>query len=744
MQVAGIEKYCDKIAEDIARKRIKSAFDRLKVLIEETRSGTLKDQLLQLESTYINMLQYTLQGVVDPEREKIYSHLLRALLKLADKTRENLLSTFSGWFTFQEKNKLEKEQILTGKAVVEKLEDLSFKMELDEILEETKVLPTARQNFESPRHTQIVSQIFNHLWLSDTYKEAEKDLIQTFLDTEKFHWYERSLFVSAITLSALRYFDVTKFDTLYKLYKLKEEEVWQRALTGLLIAFYRFDDRIHLYPRLKAILKELSGDEEFENILEMILLQLTRSGETENIAKKIRDEIVPEMTKLAPKLTDKLELDKLIPDDFLEDKNPDWSKIFKDSEGLYEKIEEFSRLQMEGADVFMSAFSQLKRFPFFSEISNWFLPFHPDNPVIDEAFAFEDPEFDKDLFLKGLQKTGYMCNSDKYSFCLNVKLMPVAQKSMMLKLFQAELKGMEEMNKEDEVLDYTKTTRTIFTQYIHDLYRFFKVFTFHDEFYDFFKASPDFTRKYFFGQLVTDEKLIRKIAEYYFQNDHFEKATGIYLTLDIREDPEILEKIAFSYQRLKDFEKALIYYKQAELFNANKEWLLKKIGLCYRKLYQPEQALEYYKRASNVNPDNLYTQASIGHCYLDLKDYDAALEYFFKVEYLDSKNTKVWRPIAWCSFVQGKMDVSDKYYRKIELDKPNQYDLLNMGHLNWCMGNKEKAFKYYKESIRKKGNTYQKFLAAFESDRPHLLANGIDEKDIPILLDYLQYQLPGM
>ena len=406
--------------------------------------------------------------------------------------------------------------------------------------------------------------------------------------------------------------------------------------------------------------------EGFEKDFEMILVQLIRSGETERISQKIRDEIVPEMTKLAPKLTDKLELDKLIPDDFLEEKNPDWGKIFKDSEGLYEKIEEFSKLQMEGADVFMSAFSQLKRFPFFMETGNWFLPFHPDNPVIDEAFSFEDPGFDKKLFLSGLQKTVYMCNSDKYSFCLNVQMMPEAQKSMMLKLFQAELKGMEEANKEDDILDYTRTSRTIYTQYIHDLYRFFKLFAYRREFYDIFATELDFYNKYFYKKLVTDNQLVRKIAEYYFQNDQFKKATRIYLQLDFREDPETLEKIGFSFQKLKKYEPALMYYKQAELFNAKKEWLVKRIGFCYRKLHRYKEALEYYKRAENIHPENLYTQATIGHCYLDLKDYDSALQYFFKVEYLDPKNTNVWRPIAWCSFIQGKFEVAEKYYRKIE------------------------------------------------------------------------------
>ena len=447
------------------------------------------------------------------------------------------------------------------------------------------------------------------------------------------------------------------------------------------------------------------------------------------------------MTKLVPKLKDKLDLDKLIPDDFLEDKNPDWGKIFEESEGLYAKVEEFSKMQLEGADVFMSAFSQLKQFSFFSEMSNWFMPFHPDNPVIDEAFDFADAEFNKKLFLEGMDRTGYMCNSDKYSFCLNVKLMPEAQKGMLLKLFQAELNSMDELKKEEEILDATKNSKTIYTQYIHDLYRFHKLFRFKHEFYDVFDSKLDFYNSIFFKELVKDDSVLRKIAEYHFQNENFEVAIKIYLDFEgINEDPEMLEKVAYSYQMLGDYKTALNYYKQAEIFNTNKEWTLKKIALCYRNLKKPRKALDYYLRAESLKPDNLYTQASIGHCYLELKDYEKALKYYFKVEYLNPKNTRVWRPIAWCCFVEGKFDKAAKYYAQINAQSPNKHDFLNMGHLEWCKGNKKEAINLYKKSIEATGSSLESFFSSFEEDKPHLLQHGINADDIPIMLDHLLYQ----
>ena len=201
MQDFEIEKTYREICGYISRKMVKTALDHLSLFTVETQSGELRDQLHALENTYQNMLQYTLKGVDDPERKKIYRHLLQSLLKLTDYTREVLLQTYSGWNTYHEKNKFEKGQILTGEKVLEKLEDVNVAVQLDEILEKSKVLNTAKEVFKSPGHSQVLSGIFNHLWLSNTYRDAENNLFETLFDSNRFQWYERCLFVSAVTLS---------------------------------------------------------------------------------------------------------------------------------------------------------------------------------------------------------------------------------------------------------------------------------------------------------------------------------------------------------------------------------------------------------------------------------------------------------------------------------------------------------------------------------------------------------------
>jgi len=49
--------------------------------------------------------------------------------------------------------------------------------------------------------------------------------------------------------------------------------------------------------------------------------------------------------------------------------------MFSDSDEIMKTMEELTNLQMEGADVYMSAFANLKHFDFFRNFQNWFVPF---------------------------------------------------------------------------------------------------------------------------------------------------------------------------------------------------------------------------------------------------------------------------------------------------------------------------------------------------------------------------------
>jgi len=540
-------------------------------------------------------------------------------------------------------------------------------------------------------------------------------------------------------LSLQRYFDEEKFSLLFDVCDFDETELTQRAMVGLLINLYKYDSRISFYPAINGRLTILNENPKFKQNIERIIIQLISSRETEKIQKKIVDEIIPEMIKISPNLKDKMNLDSLMEDGFDDDKNPGREKIFEDSPGLMNKMEEFSELQMEGADVFMGSFSMLKMFPFFSELSNWFMPFFAENPDISNLT--NDTDETNRRFVEAINSAPILCNSDKYSFCFSIQNLPKENREFMAEGMNAEMAQFNELQADEELTDPGKKSGFVSNQIIQDLYRFYKLYPRKKDFEDIFNWRFDFHNKITLGSILKeDDKILRNIAEYYFSKDYFEEAAEIFsYFLEIEKNGELYQKLGYCYQKLGDYKNALETYKKSELYGLNQLWNFKKTALCYRNLRQPQKALEYYLQAEKLDEENLNVQLNIGHCYLELEEFEEALKCYFKIEYLAPGNKKVWRPLGWCSFVTGKKEQAEKYFQKLIDDEPGKHDLMNMGHVQWSLGNRKAALDYYKKSIAQTDFTEIEFFEVFDEDLHHLLNQGVENEDVPIMLDQLRY-----
>jgi tetratricopeptide (TPR) repeat protein len=279
-------------------------------------------------------------------------------------------------------------------------------------------------------------------------------------------------------------------------------------------------------------------------------------------------------------------------------------------------------------------------------------------------------------------------------------------------------------------------------RYIQDLYRFFKLYPSRQDFEDIFIWPLDFHNLSILQPYLSDEESLTTIAEYYLGKNYFDDALNIYLSLSgTQKENEILfQKIGYCRQMGGDMEGALRSYLHADLLNAGSKWLVRRIAGCYRSMKQPSKALEYYRRYDELSPGNLSVQMGIGHCLLEMKEYDEALKYYFKVDYLDTKSHKAWRPIAWCSFLTGRYDQARNYYSKIIAeDQPSMHDLLNAGHTEWVLENDKKAVDFYAQAIGMEKGSFYKFREQFVRDIPDLVAVGISEIEVSLMLDQLRY-----
>lgn len=716
MTIKETERAYRRILELLSQGSIKDALDDLFRLIVMAQEPDFRVRLEKNNEIYKNLLKYTAEGIEDPDRTKIYNKLLVSIYELADMVYQNILTHHSGMQIYQMKKELE------------------TRMEWH------------KEQAADEEGSLALSGLFNMIWLTDRFVEQDIHLILSIRQSGEVPWYEKCVIVSALTVSLIRCFDINKLDLLLTFFEDGQEQIWQRALVGLILGMYLYDNRLPLYPTFRNRLTLLKDRPGLAKEMEMVLVQLLRSKDTERITKKLQEEILPEVARLAPKLEDKLDLDRLISRDPMEEKNPEWEDFFKDTPDLYQKMEEFTNLQMEGSDVFWGAFAMLKHFDFFRNIHHWFLPFHQDNQIVRKIFDEQFKGNDSETFLDGLTRSAFLCNSDKYSFCLNIRFLSDIQKSLLLNFFSVELKNLNEITDEDALLNKSTKDKFIFTQYIQDLYRFHKLYTLKNELTDIFGLDLDMHQTWFLSTLVEDTSVIKNLAEFYFERDHFNQARDIYQMLNRRGEQsyEIFEKIGYCYQKSGRYSDALSYYLKADLFDSNKIWLLKKIALCYRKLKQYDEAIRYYKEVLKFSPDDITVLASIGYCYLDKNDTEEALNYFFKIEFLSTDEVSALRPIAWIFFIQGNFDQAASYYSQLISKAPNKYDYMNFGHVEWCMGNKKAAIHNYKLSIRQKDNSLDQFMAGFNADQPYLLKHGIPAQDIPLMVDYLKYSLDSV
>jgi tetratricopeptide (TPR) repeat protein len=132
----------------------------------------------------------------------------------------------------------------------------------------------------------------------------------------------------------------------------------------------------------------------------------------------------------------------------------------------------------------------------------------------------------------------------------------------------------------------------------------------------------------------------------------------------------------------------------------------------------------------------------MGHCYLQLNKYKDALSHYYKLDALDGENPKIWRAIAWCSFVSCNIKQAEYYSNKLLENEPTSYDLLNAGHIAWIQRRLPDAVSCYLRSLDLQQNNWEEFMKSINEDKLHLLANGIDADEIPLMLDELLYKKP--
>lgn len=699
--------------------------DAISAIRNADTKGACHTALAECAATYKFMLSYFEQsapGATDTSRPELYAKIKEDLRRANDILQVSVHeSADNSCFYSQLRNRSVRINSKIDDAL-KTIEPLIIKADLARMSE----------TYDTALQKQLENEadnLFVNVWTTVHISKPEQKALYEFLtDTGTASALPvQALVLSALLLGSLKFYDYRKLELLISILPESDKpELKARALVGALLIIYRYNRRVNSLEEVRALTYMLTEDENLKAIRKFIPA-IMRTIDTERVNRHVNREIFPDLMRMKPDIERQIKEMEDKMRNFDIEENPEWENLLNKS-GITDKLKELTEMQMDGADIFMSAFSNMKGFPFFRTVSNWFLPFDERQSDIKVACGAL-PEH----LLTMLSGGGSFCSSDKYSMALALSKMPPAQLNMMSGQMSEQLKAMQE-----EAAASLKAIQPDFDAeiklYLKDLYRFFKLKN---------EDTPDPFKKIFemphtapYNALESDTELLRSMAEFYFKYGYWQQAADIFeaiVKISGTPDEGVLQKQGYCYQLTGKNDKALKTYMRAELLNPDSTWLLKRIATLLRDMKQYDKAAEYCRRALALNPDNLSIEMLLGNILMLGNNPKDALKSFYKVKYLQPKTTKTDRPIAWCEFLLGQYDKSISLYDAMtDMDAS---DMLNCGHSYLAKGDIQGAKQIYRSCIHSLQNDTAKFRRMLDNDRQYLQAAGVDSLTITLIAD---------
>jgi len=719
MQKQDILNKCGEVSLRLDSSDLSGAFGLLSEIIKEKNSYRLSDELEQQRQTYRYLTDYLLAGSEDSTRFDVYEKIIERLRLIADRITRDTIATDS--------SDIYSETVRTQRLSASSLSDLLQEYS-SAYTEFTLAEAAGNETAEIHRRLEdLHNRIFNTVWTSFNDKETASLTAKTIL-SESFPEHLCRQMISALTLSQLGYFDPYKLIALLDIYQADLSEKFSaRALTGIMFALGRHPRRAMAVKEIRDRLAMLEDSLLTYSRARDIMMCIIRTRDTERVSSKMKEEVIPELMKLRPDILKKMREGGADLEAGMMEDNPEWAEML-DKSGLSEKMRELSEMQSDGADLMMVAFSNLKQFPFFNTVSNWFLPFTENHSVV------KGDEKEKQMLRQLMEIGREVCDSDKYSLAIALSGMPEMQKKMMASQIDAQFSQIREDLNDRQLKVSAPEFSEEATKTVRDLYRFFKLFRKRERLDDPFLKPFNFLNLPVIGSILSEDEIVSLVGEFYFSREYYNEALSLFnlLVENNADDASLWEKIGFCYQSMKFFENALEAYSKAELLKKPGTWLLKKLAYVNKQLGRYKEALGYYKAVLDKDPENVGMLMNAGFAALKSGNTDEALQYYYHANYLEPDNSRIMRSIAWCEFLNRNYAKSISYYEKVLAGESLPSDLLNTGHVRMLEGKFRDALECYRKAAS--GNMAD-FEKTFIADLPVLESLGLDPRIARIILD---------
>ena len=213
-----------------------------------------------------------------------------------------------------------------------------------------------------------------------------------------------------------------------------------------------------------------------------------------------------------------------------------------------------------------------------------------------------------------------ICDNDRYSMLSVFPAIPEQQRQLITSRFAS--KESQEIIAQNmpELEKYAQRLDVVAGNYIHSLYRFFKLNAYRNEFTDIFSEPLDFYSEPLLQDFLQDEEQLREVGNFLFKAERYEEALRVFTLLTSKDQSQAsdYQKLGYCHQKLGAYPPAIEAYQTAGLMQPN-SWTVRHLATCHRLKGDYSQALSYYRKAAEMQPTNKTVLYQTGICLLELK-----------------------------------------------------------------------------------------------------------------------------
>ena len=718
-----VEEILSKAINCLMDRRLSNAIEVLDQLYVQRPSLMGHSEFEAIKTDYQLMVDYMGRGFSDSHRESLYNTLLQRLYRVAADLeiswRCKNVSAYVNSFRVIDHLNTSHDFVRT---VLE-----SFVSDIAMLSLQPEEMREQKSTELYDRHQSFINRLFSALWTSCQWTDDDCKFYTELLLSPTVVSTDQQVIVSAISLGAMNQFDINKFKTLVNVYqKATDEHVRQRALVGWVLAVFEGMD---IFPEQDAMIRELCKNPAITRELLTLQIQFFYSKDAEKDNDKIQRDIMPDIMRNSNLTIGRLGIMEKEEDAIESILHQDADE--KRMEQLEEKVRKMMDMQKQGSDIYFGGFSQMKRFPFFNDMVNWFTPFYLNHPALRSVIN----KLGDTKFLNTLMERSNFCESDRYSFAFALE--------QIINQLPADIKdaiGSDAMLGPLAESDDTEDAISIRRTYLQDLYRFFRLYHTANDFInpfedngrgDFVADTFFFTYKSFMGTGLDDVKL--RLASHLYKHQQMTELAELLTTFQSA-DPRYAILMGYTNINMGKAEFAYQFFDYALKAEPDNQWALKGKARAALDAEDYKTAEEVYTELLKLEPGHKNYTMNRCVALLKLGRTSEVREELFRLDYQYPEDMNVKRVLAWAMLSDNSLDKASQLYDTLLTSTPAHEDYLNAGYCQWAMGNVQRAVELFREWMVKSGKSTEQLLEEFRSDADTLEMYGISETDSFLML----------